>query len=75
MALISSFAVLMLGIHQDVQDKARAEVNKIFENKVIDAESLSKLKYMEMIIKETLRLFPIAPFMVRQLKEELKLGN
>lgn len=64
----------MLGIHENVQDKARAEVHEVMGSGEINAESLPKLKYIEMIIKETLRLFPIAPLLVRRLHGEVKLG-
>ncbi|XP_016838143.1 cytochrome P450 4g15 [Nasonia vitripennis] len=75
LAVTSSFAVLMLGIHGDVQKKARSEVDEVIGVGDVNIESLSKLKYLEMVIKETLRLFPIAPLMVRQLNGELKLDN
>lgn len=65
----------MLGGHRSVQDKARTEVDDVLGDGEINAEHLSRLKYIEMVIKETLRLFPIAPLMVRQLSGELKLGK
>lgn len=66
---------MMLGIHEDVQAKARSEVDDIVGTGDINAESLSKLKYIEMVVKETLRLFPIAPLLVRHLNDEIKLGS
>lgn len=50
----------MLAMHENVQHRIVEEINKVFgENKdlIIDYEKLSELKYVEMVIKETLRLF------------------
>ncbi|XP_015600585.1 cytochrome P450 4C1 [Cephus cinctus] len=76
-ALISSFATLMLGMHHEAQEKARKEIEEIFqgEDEPLTSESLSQLKYLEAVIKETIRLFPIAPFLIRHLRGELPLEN
>ncbi|XP_014204433.1 cytochrome P450 4C1-like [Copidosoma floridanum] len=75
LALTSSFAVLMMGIHESVQDKARNEVKEVLGDNDVDVEGLSKLKYVEMVIKETLRLFPVGPLLGRRLTGELKLDK
>ncbi|XP_012269784.2 cytochrome P450 4C1-like [Athalia rosae] len=72
-AVISSFTLLMLGMHQTVQNKVRAELSEVLGEKNVTAEVLSKLRYLEMVIKETIRLFPIAPLMLRELKGEVDL--
>lgn len=38
-------------------------------------EDLPKMKYTERVIKETLRLFPIGPFLARYTADDIKLGN
>lgn len=75
MAVISSFATLMLGIHEEIQEEARKEVEKILGNDRITSENISELKVVEKIIKETLRLFPIAPILGRTSTGEIKLGK
>ncbi|XP_043278375.1 cytochrome P450 4c3-like isoform X2 [Venturia canescens] len=73
--VISSFAFLMLGMHPAVQEKVRNEVNAVLGDEAIDEDHIPKLKYLEMVIRETIRLFPIAPLMVRQLKGDIVLES
>lgn len=50
----------MLAMHENVQQRVLEEINEVFgPNKdfIIDNEKLSELKYVEAVIKETLRLF------------------
>lgn len=58
-----SYALLFLAIHQDVQEKALHELIEVFgtEKIEIDYDRLKKCVYLEMIIKETLRLCPSVP--------------
>jgi hypothetical protein len=45
------------------------------DKKSLDMDDVSKLKYLEMCIKETLRLFPVAPFVLRETTEDFQLGE
>lgn len=38
-------------------------------------KDFQQMKYVEMVIKETLRLFPPLPFLGRRLDEDLKIGE
>jgi len=38
-------------------------------------EDLSKMKFMEMCIKESLRIYSTVPFIGRELTEECRLGE
>lgn len=40
-----------------------------------EPSDLPKLKYLELFIKETLRLFPVAGFVVRAIDEDVDLGE
>ncbi|XP_058808693.1 cytochrome P450 4C1-like [Phymastichus coffea] len=72
-AVISSFALLNLAMNQEIQDKLREEIKKVIGDENVRIEHLPELKYMEMVIKETLRLYPIAPMMVRQVTGDIDL--
>jgi hypothetical protein len=69
--------VVMLGIHRGVQEKVLAELRSTFQNKneEVDAASLQKLVYLEMVIKEAMRLFPIAPTIGRKVTSDLQLDG
>lgn len=56
-----SSALIMLAIYPEYQDKVVAELHEVFDNPdaPITYEDISKLTYMEMVIKESLRHFPV----------------
>ena len=61
MASSLQWAVHMIGKHPDVQSKLQIEVDKFYESVgdgVITADRLKELKYLECVIKETLRCIP-----------------
>ncbi|EDO31776.1 predicted protein [Nematostella vectensis] len=74
-AAAMAWAVQLLGEHPDVQRKAQAEVDEFFATNSgkLTADSLKGLKYLECVIKETLRIFPSVPFFGRSLVEDLEL--
>ncbi|XP_001602395.3 cytochrome P450 4C1 isoform X1 [Nasonia vitripennis] len=71
--VISSFALLNLAINQEIQDKVREEIRNVVGNDSVTVEHLPELKYTELVIKETLRLYPIAPLMVREATGDIDL--
>lgn len=77
-ALSMSSALLMLAMHPDVQDTLVQEMNSVFHNDddEVDSEKIRNLKYLDLVVKETLRLFPVAPVIGRSVSSDLKLdGN
>lgn len=66
----------MLAIHKDIQDRVYNELNEIYESTTTPSstESISKLEYMEKVIKETMRLYPVAPFLGRECQADTKLS-
>ncbi|WOG96784.1 hypothetical protein DCAR_0416120 [Daucus carota subsp. sativus] len=55
--------------------KAKAELNQVIgKGKIIGEEDISRLVYLQCILKETVRLHPTTPFLLpRQVKEEVEL--
>ncbi|RZF39244.1 hypothetical protein LSTR_LSTR010338 [Laodelphax striatellus] len=77
-ATVNSFALIMLAYHQNIQQKVQEELDSIFEcreNECPTFEDLQKMNYLEMVIKETLRLYPALPLIGRTLDEDLEVNN
>lgn len=72
-----STVLLMLAMHQDIQEKVMQEFNSVFSSadEEIDNINFKKLEYFDLVIKETMRLFPIAPFIGRMMTEDMKLDG
>nr|CAD7194210.1 unnamed protein product [Timema douglasi] len=71
-----SFALSSLSMYQDIQEKAVEELNSIFRDSDRNAtyRDIQEMKYLEMVIKETQRLFPSVPIFIRNIKEDVALG-
>jgi hypothetical protein len=63
----------MIAIHKDVQKKIFEEVDANYEGGDVEMEDLHKYKYIEMVIKEALRLFPTVPFVPRKVTQEFQM--
>ncbi|GMS94683.1 hypothetical protein PENTCL1PPCAC_16858 [Pristionchus entomophagus] len=66
-----------LSHHQDMQERAFQEVREIFGDDVdrdCTKDDLTRMPYLDRCIKESLRLFPPVPFVIRHLEEELQTG-
>ncbi|KAE8736594.1 Cytochrome P450 CYP4, partial [Frankliniella occidentalis] len=71
-----SFIMVMMALYPEVQESARAEVRELDAVQGLHPlERLKRLKYVERVIKETLRLFPITAIFARKLKKPLHLPD
>ncbi|XP_030644132.1 cytochrome P450 4V8 [Chanos chanos] len=68
-AAAMNWTIHLLGAHPDVQSKVQQELQEVFgeSERPINTEDLKKLKYLECVIKESLRLFPSVPFFARSI--------
>ncbi|XP_059621809.1 uncharacterized protein LOC132265248 [Phlebotomus argentipes] len=65
-ALITSYCVLMLAMHPEIQEKVHKEVSEVVADPAnVQYEELGDLKFTERVIKETMRLFPTVPVIGR----------
>nr|QWK52357.1 cytochrome P450 709B2 [Isatis tinctoria] len=75
-ANLLTWTTMFLSLHQDWQEKLREEVlNECGKDKIPDSETCSKLKLMNMVLMETLRLYGPVSIMVRSASQDMKLGN
>ncbi|XP_073697831.1 cytochrome P450 4V8 isoform X1 [Garra rufa] len=76
-AAAMNWAVHLLGSHPEVQRKAQQELQEIFgeSERPINTEDLKKLRYLECVIKEALRLFPSVPFFARTICEDTHING
>ncbi|XP_070495590.1 probable cytochrome P450 313a4 [Chironomus tepperi] len=73
-----STALMMLGMHKDVQQKAVNEIEAIYSqdaNSEFSADFLQKFTYLELILKETMRLFAVAPIVARETSDEVSING
>lgn len=70
-------SLMMLGMFKDIQEKVYAEIMQVLPSPddKIDFDALNKLKYLEQVIKESLRLFPIAAVVLRKTSDDFKLDD
>lgn len=72
------WSLFLLGSHPEVQDRVVAELDTIFADEPdrrITMRDLNEMKYLERVIKESLRLFPSVPFIGRVLAEDTQFGE
>ncbi|XP_041976002.1 cytochrome P450 4C1-like [Aricia agestis] len=76
-ALATSYTLLLLAKYPKIQEKAYQEILEVFQgsDRPVVKEDLLKLKYVEMVIKESMRLYPPVPFIVRKIETELPLSS
>ncbi|XP_035900604.1 cytochrome P450 4d2-like isoform X1 [Anopheles stephensi] len=71
-----SFTLLLLARHPDVQEKVYQEVVDIVgsdPHTPLSHRNLQDMKYLEMVIKESLRLYPPVPIIARRFTENVEL--
>ncbi|KAI4462849.1 cytochrome p450 [Holotrichia oblita] len=76
-ATTMTFMFFELARNQDIQDKLREEINDVllkFDNQ-ISYEAVMSMTYLEMVMFETLRMYPALPFLNRICVKDYQLPN
>ncbi|XP_032667499.1 cytochrome P450 4C1-like isoform X2 [Odontomachus brunneus] len=79
-AVTLNFTMFILANFPEVQQKVYEELLEIYgtqdpKSTPIKFEDLQYMNYMERVIKETLRLFPVVPLIGRRLNDDLQIGE
>uniref|UniRef100_A0A8C0AJX6 unspecific monooxygenase n=1 Tax=Bos mutus grunniens TaxID=30521 RepID=A0A8C0AJX6_BOSMU len=69
-----SFLLYILATHPDVQQKLQVEIDATFPNKAPPTyDVLAQMEYLDMVVNETLRMFPIAVRLERLCKKDVEI--
>ena len=74
-ALTLSFASLLLGQHPELAERARAEVDAQLGTRAATLADLPRMPLLEAIVKETLRLYPPAWIIGREVVQPFELAG
>ncbi|KAK7864371.1 hypothetical protein R5R35_010970 [Gryllus longicercus] len=71
------WTLFLLGNYPDVQEKVFEEQASIFQDsgRQPNTQDLAEMKYLERVIKESLRLYPSVPIIARYLTEDVTVGE
>nr|XP_019553075.2 cytochrome P450 4d8-like [Aedes albopictus]XP_029736368.1 cytochrome P450 4d8-like [Aedes albopictus] len=75
-----SFTIMQLALHQDIQNKLHAEIVSILKGSNSKTTNLTyndiqEFKYLDLIVKESLRLLPPISYVGRKLTEDTELNG
>ncbi|KAL2077679.1 hypothetical protein ACEWY4_027183 [Coilia grayii] len=72
-----NWALHLIGSHPEVQRRVHQELDEVFgaSDGPVTVEDLKKLRYLDCVIKETLRIFPSVPLFARSLCEDCHING
>jgi len=74
-ALALSWSCYLLSQHPEVEAKLLGELREVLGDRAPTLEDLPKLRYTEMVLKESMRLYPPAWSISREAKGECEIGG
>ncbi|XP_004926535.1 cytochrome P450 4V2 [Bombyx mori] len=76
-AVTIGFTLELLSKYPEIQEKVYKELCAVFgdSERPLVKEDLEKMKYLERVVKESLRLFPPVPFIIRKVLEDITLPS
>lgn len=70
------YALLVLASHADVDAKVYAEIQEHYqEGTYLDYDTIKKCTYLDMVVKEVLRIFPVAPLIMRDNMSDVEIDG
>ncbi|KAK2164067.1 hypothetical protein LSH36_69g04003 [Paralvinella palmiformis] len=69
------FILYLLATNPEVQARLREEVDEVVQNNGLNVNPVGKMNYLDSVIKETLRLYPLATMQCRILEEDIALAG
>lgn len=70
-----SFTLYLLANHPEVQERAAEEVQSVAGSARLTPAHLAELKYLDAVVKESLRRYPSVPAFFRACKSDLVLPS
>ena len=70
-----AWTLMLVAQNPEVEAKLVAEVGSVLQNRLPTIHDLSKLPYIEMVLKESMRLHPPAWILGRELIQDCRIGN
>ncbi|XP_036407558.1 cytochrome P450 4V2-like [Megalops cyprinoides] len=72
-----NWALHLLGAHPEEQKKVQQELQDVFgsSDRPINMDDLRRLRYLECVIKESLRIFPAVPLFARSICEDCRING
>lgn len=73
-----SWTLHLLSLHPDKQERVVKELRSVLGDngsKTVSKSMISQMPYLDAVIKESMRLYPVAPFIVRMLTTDIAIPN
>uniref|UniRef100_A0A6V2CV31 Cytochrome P450 n=1 Tax=Ditylum brightwellii TaxID=49249 RepID=A0A6V2CV31_9STRA len=69
-AAVLTWALFELSKNQEIMKKARDEIDRVVGDRTPTLEDIKEMKYLRLIVAETLRMYPEPPLLIRRCREE-----
>lgn len=76
-ALTLSYTILCLAMYPDIQDRLYEELRQVYDSQDENTsyKRVQQLPYLDMVLREGMRMFPVAPFIVRTATADTPVSN
>lgn len=69
------FTLFTIAKFPEVQRKLNEEINQVIGDGEVTFSVINEMKYLDLVLKETMRLYPPVPIIARRLNEEVDFGD